>query len=39
VPGIGGIFVILMGAALAVVGLWLTDDRFVPGVVRGRPSS
>jgi P-type E1-E2 ATPase len=39
VPGIGGIFVIFMGAALAVVGLWLTDDRFVPGVVRGMPSS
>jgi cation-transporting P-type ATPase E len=39
VPGIGGISVIFMGAALAVVGLWLTDDRFVPGVVRGRPSS
>jgi cation-transporting P-type ATPase E len=39
VPGVGGIFVILMGAALAVTGLWLTDDRFVPGVVRDRPSS
>jgi cation-transporting P-type ATPase E len=39
VPGIGGIFVIFMGAALAVVGLWLTDDRFVPAVVRGMPSS
>ena len=39
VPGIGGIFVILFGAALAVAGLWLTDDRFVPGVVRDRPSS
>jgi hypothetical protein len=39
VPGIGGIFVIFMGAALAIAGLWLTDDRFVPGVVRDRPSS
>ena len=39
VPGIGGVFVVLAGAALAVVGLWLTDDRFVPGVVRDRPSS
>jgi cation-transporting P-type ATPase E len=39
VPGAGGIFVILAGAALAVAGLWLTDDRFVPGVVRGTPSS
>jgi cation-transporting ATPase E len=34
VPGPGGIFVALAGAALAIVGLWLTDDRFVPGVVR-----
>jgi magnesium-transporting ATPase (P-type) len=34
VPGAGGIFVALAGAALAVAGLWLTDDRFVPGVWR-----
>jgi hypothetical protein len=35
VPGAGGIFVVLAGAALAVAGLWLTDDRFVPGAFRG----
>jgi magnesium-transporting ATPase (P-type) len=35
VPGIGGVFVVLAGAALAVAGLWLTDDRFVPGAFRG----
>ncbi len=34
VPGPGGIFIALAGAALAVVGLWLTDDRFVPGALR-----
>jgi cation-transporting P-type ATPase E len=34
VPGPGGVFVALAGAALAVVGLWLTDDRFVPGFLR-----
>ena len=34
VLGPGGIFIALAGAALAVTGLWLTDDRFVPGVVR-----
>jgi magnesium-transporting ATPase (P-type) len=34
VPGAGGIFIALAGAALAVAGLWLTDDRFVPGVLR-----
>ncbi len=42
VPGVGGFFVVLAGAALAVTGLWLTDDRFVPGALRGvrdRPSS
>jgi cation-transporting P-type ATPase E len=39
VPGVGGVVVVLLGAALAVAGLWLTDDRFVPGVVRGTPSS
>ena len=33
-PGPGGIFIALAGAALAVVGLWLTDDRFVPGALR-----
>ena len=37
VPGPGGIFVALAGAALAVVGLWLTDDRFVPGALREIP--
>jgi magnesium-transporting ATPase (P-type) len=35
VPGPGGVFIALAGAALAVVGLWLTDDRFVPGAFRG----
>jgi magnesium-transporting ATPase (P-type) len=35
VPGPGGVFVALAGAALAVAGLWLTDDRFVPGFLRG----
>jgi magnesium-transporting ATPase (P-type) len=34
IPGPGGIFLALAGAALAVGGLWLTDDRFVPGVLR-----
>jgi cation-transporting P-type ATPase E len=34
VPGPGGIFVALAGAGLAVAGLWLTDDRFVPGFLR-----
>jgi P-type E1-E2 ATPase len=34
VPGAGGIFVALAGAALAIVGLWLTDDRFVLGALR-----
>jgi cation-transporting P-type ATPase E len=36
-PGPGGIFIALAGAALAVVGLWLTDDRFVPGALREIP--
>jgi hypothetical protein len=27
-------FLALAGAALAVGGLWLTDDRFVPGALR-----
>jgi P-type E1-E2 ATPase len=39
VPGVGGWFVVVAGAALAVAGLWLTDDRFVPGAARGTPSS
>jgi P-type E1-E2 ATPase len=42
VPGVGGLFVVLLGAALAIAGLWLTDDRFVPGVwrdARGTPAS
>jgi magnesium-transporting ATPase (P-type) len=34
VPGAGGAFLALAGAALAVIGLWLTDDRFVPGALR-----
>jgi P-type E1-E2 ATPase len=34
VPGPGGVVIALAGAGLAVVGLWLTDDRFVPGVFR-----
>jgi magnesium-transporting ATPase (P-type) len=33
-PGAGGVVISLAGAALAIAGLWLTDDRFVPGVVR-----
>ncbi|HUJ93026.1 MAG TPA: hypothetical protein VLW05_10010, partial [Gaiellaceae bacterium] len=36
VPGPGGILIALAGSTLAVAGLWLTDDRFVPGVVRER---
>jgi magnesium-transporting ATPase (P-type) len=38
VPGPGGIFVALAGAAVAIIGLLLTDDRFVPGYLR-RPAS
>jgi P-type E1-E2 ATPase len=38
VPGPGGVFVALAGAAVAIVGLLLTDDRFVPGYLR-RPAS
>jgi cation-transporting ATPase E len=34
VPGPGGVFLALCGAAIAVTGLWLTDDRFVPGAFR-----
>jgi cation-transporting P-type ATPase E len=34
VPGAGGAFLALAGAALAIAGLWLTDDRFVPGALR-----
>jgi cation-transporting ATPase E len=34
VPGPGGAFVALAGAGLAIVGLLLTDDRFVPGFLR-----
>ena len=34
VPGPGETFVALAGAALAVGGLLLTDDRFVPGAFR-----
>jgi cation-transporting P-type ATPase E len=30
-PSAGGIVIATFGAALAIVGLWLTDDRFVPG--------
>jgi P-type E1-E2 ATPase len=36
IPGPGGVFLALAGAALAVVGLWLTDDRFVPGALLSR---
>jgi cation-transporting P-type ATPase E len=32
--GPGGVFDALAGAALAVAGLWLTDDRFVPAAFR-----
>jgi cation-transporting ATPase E len=39
VPGFGGATVVLLGAALAIFGLWFTDDRFVPGAVRDKPSS
>src|SRR5262249_4133487 len=31
------ILIALFGAALAVTGLWLTDDRFVPAAFRPRP--
>jgi P-type E1-E2 ATPase len=31
VPGFGGWLVVIVGAAIAISGLWLTDDRFVPG--------
>jgi hypothetical protein len=34
VLGPGGAFDALAGASLAVAGLWLTDDRFVPGPFR-----
>ncbi len=34
IPGPGGVFLALAGAAIAVTGLWLTDDRFVPGALR-----
>jgi hypothetical protein len=34
VPGPGGVFVALAGAGVAVCGLWLTDDRFVPAALR-----
>jgi P-type E1-E2 ATPase len=37
VPGPGGWFIALAGSALAIGGLWLTDDRFVPGAFR-RPA-
>jgi len=36
VLGAGGVFIALAGAALAVGGLWMTDDRFVPGALRAR---
>jgi P-type E1-E2 ATPase len=38
-PGVGGVFVVLLGAALAIAGLWLTDDRFVPGAWRAVPGT
>jgi P-type E1-E2 ATPase len=31
------ILIALFGAALAVTGLWLTDDRFIPAAFRSRP--
>jgi cation-transporting P-type ATPase E len=31
VPGPGGWTIALTGAAIAIAGLWLTDDRFLPG--------
>ncbi|HEY6054251.1 MAG TPA: HAD-IC family P-type ATPase, partial [Gaiellaceae bacterium] len=31
VPGAGAVVVALFGAAIAITGLWLTDERFVPG--------
>jgi cation-transporting ATPase E len=34
IPGPGGVFLALAGATIAVTGLWLTDDRFVPGALR-----
>ncbi|HTZ04852.1 MAG TPA: HAD-IC family P-type ATPase [Gaiellaceae bacterium] len=34
VPDVGAVLISLGGAALAIAGLWLTDDRFVPGVLR-----
>jgi cation-transporting ATPase E len=34
IPGPGGVFIALAGAGLAIAGLWLTDDRFVPGAFR-----
>ncbi|HTO25372.1 MAG TPA: HAD-IC family P-type ATPase [Gaiellaceae bacterium] len=34
VPDFGAVLISLGGAALAIAGLWLTDDRFVPGVLR-----
>ena len=34
VPNVGAVLISLGGAALAIAGLWLTDDRFVPGVLR-----
>jgi cation-transporting ATPase E len=34
VPGPGGVFLALAGAGIAIAGLWLTDDRFVPGALR-----
>jgi magnesium-transporting ATPase (P-type) len=38
-PGVGGVFVVWLGAALAIAGLWLTDDRFVPGAWRAVPGT
>jgi cation-transporting ATPase E len=31
VPGFGGWLIVILGAAIAIAGLWLTDDRFIPG--------
>jgi hypothetical protein len=35
VPNAGIVLSSLGGAALAVTGLWLTDDRFVPALGQG----
>ena len=34
VPGAGGWLIVVVGAFISLAGLWLTDDRFVPGYRR-----